>query len=237
MTVHAAKGLEFPVVFIVALEQGLLPHSRAKDNESETEEERRLLFVGITRVRRNLFLSRSVIRTFQGKQQATFPSSFLRELPDDPIEVHDQSGLGGSYLPSYFGAESRRAYRGETRPAAPSGPFRITTAAELAGGGERPRDPLALPSPAELDAMQPGMAVTHPQYGLGRIVAIEGEGSRRKGRVAFAFVRASSIHARPIALTARDQEVTDGDHCDHAETRCKHRSYRHAPPGAGRPGA
>ena len=104
MTVHAAKGLEFPVVFIVALEQGLLPHSRAKDNESETEEERRLFFVGITRVRRKLFLSRSVIRTFQGKQQATLPSSFLRELPEGPIEVRDLSGLGGSFLSSYSSA-------------------------------------------------------------------------------------------------------------------------------------
>jgi DNA helicase-2/ATP-dependent DNA helicase PcrA len=188
MTVHAAKGLEFPVVFIVALEQGLLPHSRAKDNESETEEERRLLFVGITRARRKLFLSRSVIRTFQGKQQATLPSSFLRELPEGPIEVRDLSGLGGgSFLASYQSAGSRPTYRGESSAAPPPGQFRMTTAAQLAGASERMGDSWGVPSPAELAAMQPGTAVLHPQFGLGRIVAIEGEGTRRKGRVAFAF--------------------------------------------------
>ncbi len=77
MTLHAAKGLEFPVVFIVALEEGILPHSRANDDDNELEEERRLLFVGITRARRELFLSRCCVRSFRGQQQATLPSRFL----------------------------------------------------------------------------------------------------------------------------------------------------------------
>jgi DNA helicase-2/ATP-dependent DNA helicase PcrA len=187
MTVHAAKGLEFPVVFIVALEQGILPHSRARDSDSETEEERRLLFVGITRARRRLYLSRCAVRTYQGKQQATMPSIFLDELPPEPIEVHDLTGLSSSYLPSYPSAGSRWAYRGGARPAAPARPFRMTTAAELAGGASERLGPIGLPSPAELDALRPGVTVLHPEFGLGRIVAVEGEGTRRKGRVAFAF--------------------------------------------------
>ena len=77
MTLHAAKGLEFPVVFIVALEEGLLPHSRANRDANELEEERRLFFVGITRARRELYLSRCRVRSFRGQQQATMPSRFL----------------------------------------------------------------------------------------------------------------------------------------------------------------
>lgn len=82
MTLHAAKGLEFPVVFVVAVEQNLLPHERAlKDNSPhELEEERRLLFVGMTRARERLFLTQTEVRTLRGKKQSTIPSPFLREM-------------------------------------------------------------------------------------------------------------------------------------------------------------
>ena len=100
MTLHAAKGLEFPVVFIVALENGLLPHARAAENDNQIEEERRLFFVGITRARRELYLSRCVVRTFRGQQQATFPSRFLAELPEGPIVVRDLLGRGPIELPA-----------------------------------------------------------------------------------------------------------------------------------------
>ncbi len=94
MTVHAAKGLEFPVVFIVGLEEGLLPHSRAFKDGNDIEEERRLFFVGITRARRELYLSRCRVRSFRGQMQATEPSTFLSELPEGPIVVRDLSGVG-----------------------------------------------------------------------------------------------------------------------------------------------
>ncbi len=81
MTLHAAKGLEFPYVFILGLEQGLLPHHRARDSEAELEEERRLFFVGITRARRELRLSYCQRRTVRGQVTIAIPSSFLRELP------------------------------------------------------------------------------------------------------------------------------------------------------------
>ena len=95
MTLHAAKGLEFPVVFIVALEDGLLPHSRAENNDKELEEERRLLFVGITRAQRELYLSRCTIRTFRGQQQATRQSRFLKELPEESMEYSRSLGRRG----------------------------------------------------------------------------------------------------------------------------------------------
>src|SRR5262249_40191073 len=96
MTLHAAKGLEFPAVFIVALEEGLLPHFRAQNDKNELEEERRLLFVGITRARRELHLSRCLIRAYRGQVQTTTPSQFLAELPRDPIVVRDLTGIGQS---------------------------------------------------------------------------------------------------------------------------------------------
>jgi DNA helicase II / ATP-dependent DNA helicase PcrA len=177
MTLHAAKGLEFPVVFIVGLEQGILPHARAQEIEREEEEERRLLFVGITRAERELYLSHCRVREFRGQRLATIPSRFLSELPEEPMIVRDLSGTESLSLPIGW-------RRPEPRPASVSasisGPreLRLTTAAELAGA----------PAPVSgdhLSAFRPGASVLHPQYGLGRIIAIDGAGPNRKGRIAF----------------------------------------------------
>jgi DNA helicase-2/ATP-dependent DNA helicase PcrA len=173
MTLHAAKGLEFPVVFIIGLEQGLLPHSRSSESDAELEEERRLLFVGITRARRELTLSHCRIREFRGQRSATIPSVFLGELPAEGMVERDFSEYGGREprsLPRFL--ETSR-----TTAAAPA--FRLTTAAELAAG--------SMPSASsdDLAVFRPGLTVRHPEYGLGRIVAIDGAGANRKGRVAF----------------------------------------------------
>ena len=93
ITLHAAKGLEFPVVFIAGLEEGLFPHSRALDDEKELEEERRLAYVGITRAKRRLYLSHAWRRATWGMGQATVPSRFLMEIPP---ELMDGPQLGGS---------------------------------------------------------------------------------------------------------------------------------------------
>ncbi len=171
MTLHAAKGLEFPVVFIVGLEQGLLPHARANENEHELEEERRLLFVGITRAERELYLSHCRVREFRGQRLATIPSCFLGELPEEPMLVRDLSV-------AETGAALSGGRRSEARPAPAPRAFRLMTAADLADAA--PAGP-----PADLDAFRPGVSVVHPQYGIGRIVAIDGAGPNRKGRVAF----------------------------------------------------
>jgi DNA helicase-2/ATP-dependent DNA helicase PcrA len=81
MTLHASKGLEFPVVFLVAVEEGLLPHQRSKEDQSELEEERRLMFVGITRAQQELQISHAKYRDFRGQRKMTVPSCFLMELP------------------------------------------------------------------------------------------------------------------------------------------------------------
>ena len=89
MTLHAAKGLEYPMVVVVGVEDGLLPHSRASENEAAMEEERRLLFVGMTRAERRLLLSAASVRTIRGMRQATMRSRFLDEIPSAYCERHE----------------------------------------------------------------------------------------------------------------------------------------------------
>ena len=89
MTLHAAKGLEFPIVYIVALEDQILPHARSMESDSEIEEERRLFFVGITRAMSELQISRAMYRTRKGSMWPTIPSTFLMELPREKMEVHE----------------------------------------------------------------------------------------------------------------------------------------------------
>ncbi|MDE2505835.1 MAG: UvrD-helicase domain-containing protein [Planctomycetota bacterium] len=181
MTLHASKGLEFPVVFIVGMEQGILPHARVRDNEAELEEERRLLFVGITRAQRELYLSRCLVREFRGQRQATIPSEFLGELPADVIIERDYTGTGLD--PASFARPSQPRSFGGFDSRRNGAPPRFTTAAALAGGTSNGDS-----EPVDLQRFQPGVSVIHPQYGLGRIVAIDGAGPDRKGRVAFTLV-------------------------------------------------
>jgi DNA helicase-2/ATP-dependent DNA helicase PcrA len=93
MTLHAAKGLEFPVVAMIGLEEGVLPHSRARANEAELEEERRLCFVGITRAQERLLLSKAAYRTVRGFRERTVASPFLNEMSQADIEITDRTGI------------------------------------------------------------------------------------------------------------------------------------------------
>jgi len=93
MTLHAAKGLEFPVVAIIGLEEGLLPHGRANESEADLEEERRLCFVGITRAMRTLTLTSATYRTHRGMTERSIPSRFLEELDREHVTVSDQAGI------------------------------------------------------------------------------------------------------------------------------------------------
>jgi DNA helicase-2/ATP-dependent DNA helicase PcrA len=96
MTLHAAKGLEFPVVAMIGLEDGCLPHARAREDGAQLEEERRLAFVGITRAQERLILTKSAYRTIRGLRERTVPSKFLTELPADAMEIEDRSGQSPS---------------------------------------------------------------------------------------------------------------------------------------------
>jgi DNA helicase-2/ATP-dependent DNA helicase PcrA len=196
MTLHSSKGLEFPVVYLVAAEEGLLPHERSRDTPDKMEEERRLMFVGITRAQQELQISLARYRDFRGRRMMTIPSCFLMELPREEMELVN-FGSGESLAASSFEVEpyseeelsALDQSQGEyaepvARQIEPAGtvkssPFpQLTTAAELANRG-RPLPPV---SPEEF--IQGGL-VRHPQYGLGRIIALSGSGHERRATVEF----------------------------------------------------
>ena len=211
MTMHAAKGLEFPVVFIIGLEDGILPNRRAAENPDEMEEERRLLFVGITRAQKELYLSHCRVREFRGQRAATIDSPFLKELPRDCVDRVDRAGGGGragrfwddddrrSSSSSYGGQSqssgyysgsraSRDPYGPVSKPPLPETRARIMTAGDLArahsasAAGTAP-PATARPNPADF---QIGTSVAHPAYGVGKVVSLEGIGPKAKAKVRFA---------------------------------------------------
>jgi DNA helicase-2/ATP-dependent DNA helicase PcrA len=191
MTLHASKGLEFPVVFLIAVEEGLLPHERSREKPEQLEEERRLLFVGITRAMEELHLSLARYRDFRGQRKMSVPSAFLLELPFDEMETSEAAwsdtsvdrASGEGFEPHAEHEEPVWSRPGEEYPAPTAPPFgqlgaAITTAAELAAG-ER-RSPGVSP-----ELFHQGMLVRHPEYGLGKIVALSGSGARRTATVNF----------------------------------------------------
>ena len=101
MTLHAAKGLEFPIVAMIGMEEGVLPHGRVREHPEQLEEERRLCFVGITRAQQQLVLSRANYRTVRGLRERTAASRFLAEIPPEMLEVRDLAGIAS------FGSDSR----------------------------------------------------------------------------------------------------------------------------------
>ncbi len=120
MTLHSAKGLEFPIVFLVGLEEGLFPLSRSIDNYEELEEERRLCYVGITRAKRRLHLSYAMNRTLYGNSMENMPSRFLREIPEEllePVEIsttasfHGMGTKGSNRIPSSVDANKKSSSR------------------------------------------------------------------------------------------------------------------------------
>jgi len=197
MTLHAAKGLEFPVVFLIAVEQGLLPHERSTKDKSQLEEERRLTFVGITRAQQQLQLSYAVRRDFRGQRRYAVPSSFLLEMPRDEMELVQVSPAEPAWeeLPWEEEAEAildapLAQYDLESTAASsanePSSAgwrisaSQVTTAAKLAG------DAIETKAPIPPDEFVQGMSVLHPKHGPGKIVAISGSGKNRRATVRFA---------------------------------------------------
>ncbi len=196
MTLHAAKGLEFPVVFIVAVEDNVIPHERSKDDEQRYEEERRLLFVGITRAEEELQLSAVQHRSFRGRQSYTSSSPFLLELPREEMQFTGPAGFtaGGDFDASQLDWEdSEPSFQvfddaDETgdeeelesgTPVQGAGP-QLFTAADMAG---RKAATAAQCSP---DVFRQGMVVVHPEYGVGKIVALGGAGQKRTATIQFA---------------------------------------------------
>lgn len=172
MTLHSAKGLEFDHVFLAGLEEGLLPHGRSMNSDNDVEEERRLCYVGMTRAKRTLALSRAVYRRSWANADLApaAPSRFLAEVPGDLVEAAQGSlaepGETRRYEPDpdYYESQFRRAKKPTAHPASRS-------AAASASGGAANR--------------LIGARVRHPSYGIGTILKIEDEGDDRRLTVSF----------------------------------------------------
>lgn len=161
MTLHTAKGLEFPVVFVTGWEDGQFPHLRALGDPGELAEERRLAYVGITRARRMLHLTRARTRSAWGAPQSNPPSRFLGEIPEELVEWTDESTGGG------FGAAAPGAAFGRGGAA--------RRGAGRAGGTARNRE-------LQLAA---GDRVVHDKYGLGTVLSVDGAGPRETATIDF----------------------------------------------------
>jgi DNA helicase-2/ATP-dependent DNA helicase PcrA len=160
MTLHTAKGLEYPVVFLTGMDDGTFPHSRAWHDASELEEERRLAYVGITRARERLYLTRAMARTIFGTPTSTSASRFLNEIPDELV-----SWLRGGPDDDVF-----------QRPAS-RGAYGAGLQAMLK---ERTPEDAA----SEFD-LSPGDRVTHDKFGMGKVIAIAGSGPNAQVTVDF----------------------------------------------------
>ena len=160
MTLHAAKGLEFEIVFLTGMEEGIFPHDRALSDADDLEEERRLCYVGITRARRRLYLTHTWVRTIYGQTHDSLTSRFLREIPDEL--VHDLSpspseiSIGRSSLSL---STTSRSLRTPTSPISSTG--------------------------AESLGLSPGDRIVHTRWGEGIIHKISGEGEQTEAVIEF----------------------------------------------------
>jgi DNA helicase-2/ATP-dependent DNA helicase PcrA len=192
MTLHTAKGLEFPVVYMVAVEERLLPHERSQFDPEELEEERRLAFVGMTRAKEELYLTHARMREFRGSLLYTIPSPFLDELTVEGVEKQDLTGdarADSGFYPDDDPDDLYAPNRGSTAPAHRWQP-RLSAAYEAGRSNDQ--------------GMSAGTLVRHATYGLGRVIELSGFGALRKIRVLFA-----SHGEKTFVLSKAPLEVVD----------------------------
>jgi DNA helicase-2/ATP-dependent DNA helicase PcrA len=193
MTLHSAKGLEFPVVILAGLEEGLFPHSRSSNDEEELEEERRLCYVGMTRARGRLVLTGAARRRVFGEYQSSEPSRFIDEVPAELIKREVPTFSGGGYQGHFAHYEFRTNPYGRGRR----------------GGGGRVRE--EVPSPGTSYAyededqstgltVRAGMRVRHPQFGVGNVISVEPLEDDAKLVVRFNAVGQKTLRAKYARL-------------------------------------
>ncbi|MCX4669342.1 DNA helicase PcrA [Streptomyces sp. NBC_01381] len=167
MTLHTAKGLEFPVVFLTGMEDGVFPHMRSLGQVKELEEERRLAYVGITRARERLYLTRSSMRSAWGQPSYNPPSRFLEEIPDAHLDWKRTGSVGAP------------ASSGPAAGIASS----LSSSRSRAGGAQGFATRRATEKPVVSLAV--GDRVTHDQFGLGTVVGVKGSGANAEATVDF----------------------------------------------------
>ena len=176
MTLHSAKGLEFPVVFLIGLEEGVFPHSRSLMEEAEMEEERRLAYVGITRAEQQLFITNAQMRTLYGRTNMNPPSRFIKEIPvrttrrngTSPTKIQFKYTSSFSSGAGSFGAGASSRGLGQQNPARKVVMRPNTT---LTGGDEL--------------GWKVGDKAQHGKWGTGTVVSVKGEGEGTELDIAF----------------------------------------------------
>ena len=209
MTVHTAKGLEFPVVFVTGMEDGTFPHQRSLGDESELEEERRLAYVAITRARERLYLTRAAVRSAWGTPQEMPPSRFLDDIPAELLDVRRAATSGERMRASYGGSYGSGSYSsgsygsgsyGRSRSSAGRDPWGdADTGAFGSGRGGASAQPAGVrkvtrmgvaPAAKPADdkpvlSLKVGDRIKHATLGAGTVTGIEGEGPRTVARIRF----------------------------------------------------
>jgi DNA helicase-2/ATP-dependent DNA helicase PcrA len=184
MTLHAAKGLEFPTVVIAGLEEGLFPHSRSAENLEELEEERRLCYVGLTRAQSHLVLTSAARRRVFGEYQATTPSRFLSEIPAELVD---------EVVPAYAsspGGFSHRHYEFRTNPYG----RKTSRLRETEKAYEYESENQAVGD------VRTGMRVKHAQFGIGNVIAVDEHNDDYKVTVRFNSVGIKKLLAKYAKL-------------------------------------
>jgi DNA helicase-2/ATP-dependent DNA helicase PcrA len=189
MTMHAAKGLEFPLVIIAGLEEGLFPHSRSSEDQEELEEERRLCYVGMTRAQSQLVLTSAARRRVFGEYQSTEPSRFLDEIPAELVER-----IAPAYSSSYQGTFNHGHYEFRTNPYGRKGKSPRLREAETSYKYEE--EDQSSPN------LRSGMRVRHAQFGVGTVVSVEEHNDDMKITVRFNLVGVKKLLAKYAKLEA-----------------------------------
>ena len=169
MTLHTAKGLEFPVVFLSGLEEGIVPHMRSMGDTKELEEERRLAYVGLTRAQQRLYVSRAVVRSAWGAPQHNPPSRFCDEIPLSLVEWRRTEAAQTSWANT--SATSRSGDDG--RPGRQRTPWTGATTVS------------STTAKREVPSLEPGDRVLHDAFGMGTVVSLRGQGERTQAAVDF----------------------------------------------------
>lgn len=214
MTLHSAKGLEFPIVFMAGMEEGLFPHARTLLEPEEMEEERRTCYVGITRAQRKLYMTYARSRMIYGHTTTYMPSRFLAEIPDEYMErlvvransygfanssVVDQRGYGSSFQP-------------KTRPSGSQAPG-AGQSARQALQAMQGRNAAGMPITASPDVIRPDMDIVwkagdkarHGKWGVGTIVSVHGSGEEVELKIAFPGQGIKGLMQKYAPITKADE--------------------------------
>ncbi len=183
MTLHTAKGLEFPVVFLTGLEDGVFPHSRSLGDQPELEEERRLAYVGVTRAQRRLYVSRALMRSAWGAPMHNPASRFLSELPIDLVDWRrEESAQAAWSRPDLTRGSAAGGW------SSPGGAMSQPTAAgrrNFSSAALRVDAAAKAKAAREIPSLDPGDRVLHPSMGLGTVVSLEGTGDKTIAAIDF----------------------------------------------------